>query len=149
MILRNPDWDWYKLNSSCHILIASCKYRQSTLQLRPGLFLTFGVELEIMNGLAWLLSVIRYKVIACKKKSNTKLEVWEKIPISFGFVSFSFISLVWIVWWVWLEIYIFCDILTLLRKFRNYQHEIGWKDQLMAEDLRLETGGDTLQTGNL
>ena len=149
MILRNPDWDWYKLNSSCHILFASCKYRHSTLQLRPRLFLTFGVELEIMNGLAWLLSVIRYKVIACKKKSNTKLEVWEKIPISFGFVSFSFISLVWIVWWVWLEIYIFCDILTLLRKFRNYQHEIGWKDQLMAEDLRLETGGDTLQTGNL
>ena len=26
----------------------------------------------------------------------------------------------------------FCDILTLLRKFCNYQHEIGWKDQLMT-----------------
>ena len=25
-----------------------------------------------------------------------------------------------------------CDILTLLRKFCNYPHEIGWKDQLMA-----------------
>ena len=25
-----------------------------------------------------------------------------------------------------------CDILTLLRKFCNYQHEIGWKDQLMT-----------------
>ena len=84
MILRNPDWDWYKLNSSCHILFASCKYRHSTLQLRPRLFLTFGVELEIMNGLAWLLSVIRYKVIACKKNPTQSWRFERKFLLVLG-----------------------------------------------------------------
>ena len=126
MILRNPDWDWYKLNSSCHILIASCKHRHSTLQLRPRLFLTFGVELEIMNGLAWLLSVIRYKVIACKKNPTQSWRFERKFLLVLGLLvlalsplsglcgefglKFTFFVTFWLYWgsfvitpWNWME----------------------------------------------
>ena len=80
--------------------------------------------------------VISYQIQAnrLQKKNNTKPEVWEKFLSQLKFISQFWTGL------VWLEIYIFCDILTLLRKFRNYSMKLDGKTNWWLRAGRERTG---------